>query len=156
MIRCRVCKSSKHKSRFYKSCINKAGTLGICSDCTRERVRKNREEKADYYREYDAKRFQSDPRVKARHKRYQSTEAGKASIERSRQKWDESNPEKRKAHRAVNNAVRDGRIEKSRRCEACGSAPKRIEGHHRDYTKPLDVVWLCRLCHVAEHRAELG
>jgi len=34
-------------------------------------------------------------------------------------------------------------------CVRCGSA--KSEGHHEDYMKPLEVVWLCRPCHTEEH-----
>lgn len=34
-------------------------------------------------------------------------------------------------------------------CEKCGSD---AEKHHDDYSKPLEVRWLCRPCHLAEHR----
>lgn len=34
-------------------------------------------------------------------------------------------------------------------CERCGN-PK-PEMHHTDYGKPLEVTWLCRRCHLAEH-----
>lgn len=35
-------------------------------------------------------------------------------------------------------------------CRDCGA--KKSEMHHPDYSKPLDVVWLCKPCHDAEHR----
>jgi hypothetical protein len=37
-------------------------------------------------------------------------------------------------------------------CESCGS--EEAEKHHEDYSQPLEVRWLCRPCHLAEHRAD--
>lgn len=51
------------------------------------------------------------------------------------------NPLKYKARTAVGNAVRDGRLIKGP-CEVCGTT-KRVQAHHHDYSKPLDVRWLC-------------
>lgn len=36
-------------------------------------------------------------------------------------------------------------------CERCGDLF--AEKHHDDYSKPLEVHWLCRPCHLALHRA---
>lgn len=36
-------------------------------------------------------------------------------------------------------------------CEVCGEAE--VQMHHEDYTKPLDVRWLCKIHH-AEHHAK--
>ena len=65
--------------------------------------------------------------------------------------WREKNAEKRRASSAVNDAVRYGKLIKPDACSKCGRV-SRIHGHHPDYSKPLDVVWLCRSCHIAEHK----
>jgi hypothetical protein len=49
-----------------------------------------------------------------------------------------------------NNEVIAGRI-KRQACSQCGKPT--AEGHHPDYEKPFDVIWLCRKCHAALHRA---
>jgi hypothetical protein len=56
----------------------------------------------------------------------------------------------------VNNAIRDGKIIKGP-CAICG-ATKNVHGHHKDYTQPLKVVWLCAKCHHRMHAVfpELG
>jgi hypothetical protein len=46
-------------------------------------------------------------------------------------------------------AMKTGRLER-KPCEVCGD--KRVEGHHDDYNKPLDVRWLCRKHHSEAHR----
>jgi hypothetical protein len=53
----------------------------------------------------------------------------------------------------VHRAVQSGKLIKPTECSKCYATPKRrwIQAHHPDYTKPLEVVWLCRDCHYAEH-----
>lgn len=142
---CKICGQGKDASEFY------AGVNSRCKDCHKAKVRENRSEKIEYYRAYDAKRFKSDHRVKDRHRRYQSTVAGKASMKTARDKFKAQNPEKRAAHVILGNAVRDGRAIKPDKCQSCG-AGGRIHGHHHDYTRPLDVMWLCPKCHTEEHK----
>lgn len=60
---------------------------------------------------------------------------------------------KRECMRQFVAALYSGQILR-RDCEVCGSAIS--EGHHDDYSKPLDVVWLCRTHHRARHRELVG
>jgi hypothetical protein len=53
------------------------------------------------------------------------------------------------ASRILNRAVAHGEIIRQP-CEICGSS-EMIEAHHEDYSKPLDVVWLCKRHHLAVH-----
>lgn len=49
--------------------------------------------------------------------------------------------------------ILSGNIKKPENCEECGLA-KKIEGAHKDYSRPLDVRWLCRSCHVKWDKKE--
>jgi hypothetical protein len=95
-----------------------------------------------------ARRF--DPKAREKILSY-DRQRGSRSTEGHVQKYREMNPEKYKAHTAVHNAVRDGRLEKPDRCAHCHTAEVSIHGHHEDYSKPLDVVWLCAPCHRQLH-----
>jgi len=54
-------------------------------------------------------------------------------------------PEKQAARNAVKQALAKGTL-KRLPCEVCGSISS--EAHHEDYSKPLEVEWLCNLHHV--------
>ena len=149
---CRKCGETKALDGFYAHPAGLEGVAEKCKECHKTAMRKNRAAKVDYYRKYDQQRFQNDPRVKKRHERYRATDAGKTAMNRSRQKWDKNNKHKRAAHIILGNAVRNGKVLKPNKCEQCGAKPNRIEGHHSDYAKPLDVTWLCRKCHVEAHK----
>jgi ribosomal protein S27AE len=56
------------------------------------------------------------------------------------------------ARRAVTFAVQSGAL-KREPCERCGASP--TQGHHDDYSKPLEVRWLCQKHHLEVHR-EIG
>lgn len=76
---------------------------------------------------------------------------------RDRARARRTNPAERHKHVArwkVNHAVASGRLVR-KPCEVCGSP--RSQAHHPDYSKPLDVIWLCAPHHAAEHaKAEGG
>ena len=54
--------------------------------------------------------------------------------------------EKYRARMILNIAVRGEKLLKPKICEKCGKKLK-LTAHHEDYTKPLDVKWLCYECH---------
>lgn len=60
--------------------------------------------------------------------------------------WAKRHPEKRRAHWAVDNALRSGRLVRPDECGRCFTSCK-PEASHTDYSKPLDVEWLCSPCH---------
>ena len=48
----------------------------------------------------------------------------------------------------VQTALRNGTLVKSP-CEMCGN--EKVQAHHCDYSKPLEVMWLCKRCHCLWH-----
>lgn len=71
-----------------------------------------------------------------------------------KREWRKTHPQSAE-QRAKSNArsyahvYRDRGKIKRKPCEQCGSMD--AEMHHHDYSKPLDVRWLCRPCHLSEH-----
>lgn len=57
---------------------------------------------------------------------------------------------KAKARSIANNARRDGKLIP----EPCKCGCEKVEMHHPDYSKPLEIIWLCRDCHLELHRKE--
>ena len=149
MILCIKCNKEQPDSEYYRSTIRANGT-GECKSCTRARVIANREAKIDYYREFDRKRANLPHRVQAR-KKYAQTEQGQKSLARGKAAYYYRYPNRSAARSAVTNAVRDGRLIKPDTCESCNNKCN-PHGHHCDYNKPLDVMWLCVSCHNKWHK----
>lgn len=43
------------------------------------------------------------------------------------------------------------RIVKPRECSNCGWHSSNLEVHHYDYSKPNEIIWLCKSCHSKLH-----
>jgi hypothetical protein len=128
---CKRCEEELPLSSFYRHKGMSDGLLSFCKPCTTTRVSKHRDANLDSIRKYDRDRGnrQTGEYVKS---------------------YRASNPEKYKAHTKVNNAVRDDRLIKPNTCEGCGGEGS-LHGHHEDYSKPLEVDWLCPACHKSRH-----
>jgi hypothetical protein len=131
---CFKCGRSLPLDAFYPHPAMKDGRLGKCKDCTKEDVRANYAAKREQYSAYYAKRNQEPER--------------KESLLRHQRARRARHPERSRARNAVSNALRDGKLERQP-CERCESP--RSQAHHEDYSRPLDVRWLCFPCHRDEH-----
>lgn len=129
---CFKCGAEKPLTEYYKHSQMADGYLNKCKECTKSDVRKNRDDNIDYYREYDNNR---------KHRTYTETT----------RKYRGKYPAKFRAHNKVNNGLRDGKIHRPDACESCGTQGI-VHAHHDDYLKPLDIRWLCPICHYSWHQ----
>ena len=65
-------------------------------------------------------------------------------------KYYKNNLEKVRAHATIRRAVVKGKLKKlsCAICKLVGNS----HGHHSDYSKPLEVIWLCPLHHKQIHK----
>lgn len=89
-------------------------------------------------------------REKARIRSLEWCKKNKEKHQNNSTNWKRKNPLKSKAHQYVLWAIRLGVLKKPDECRVCRKKIK-LEGHHDDYNKPLEVKWLCRLCHMHIH-----
>lgn len=68
---------------------------------------------------------------------------------RAQAKWRANNQRAVWAQKALHSAMRRGLVEKQP-CAICGD--EKSEAHHPDYSRPADVIWLCRKHHRQAHR----
>lgn len=129
---CNKCGETKPLGEFYKEPRNTGGYSGHCKLCKLTICKvwreANKEQKAASVRAWN----QANP------------DKIKAHYERMKDKW----PEKIAARTAVNNAVWRGKLIRQP-CEVCGALE--VHGHHDDYSKPLEVRWLCPKHHTEHH-----
>ena len=128
---CFKCHEEKPVEEFYRHPQMADGHLNKCKECNKRDVRENRAKRIEYYREYDRER-------------------GNRQTPEYRAGYIKIYPDKYKAHNMVHNYIRDGKLTRKTECEECGG-DSNIHAHHEDYSKPLDVVWLCAACHAKRH-----
>lgn len=135
---CTKCKTELDESQFYGCKKTKEDLKCQCKKCHMEGNLRTRNK--------DAARDAN--RIFMKLARSRNPEKFK---ERERNKKP-ADPLKQKARAKFSFAVRSGKLTRPLNCSICGVSGVRIEGHHTDYSKPLDVVWLCIMCHGKQHR----
>ncbi len=129
--RCNTCGGVKPAWDFYQS------NGSHCKSCVRARVKA---------------RARANPKVHAYDRARSKTAEKKAAIRKTVKAWRQNNPNAYRAQTALGNALRDGKI-KRQPCEVCGA--EKVHAHHDDYSRPLEVRWLCPLHH-QRHHADTG
>lgn len=131
---CRICGKPKQLEDFPKTKKSLDGRDTQCKSCKNSGSRKH----------YDL----NSARIKEQQRIYYANNKDVRS--KSVTEYQHQQPNKVKAHRAVNDAIRYGKL-KSLPCQNCGLTVG-IRAHHDDYLKPLEVRWLCPKHHAEWHR----
>jgi replicase family protein/primase-like protein len=132
---CTACGRTLSFDAFPKT-RNRAGSRRRKSKCKACSNRYSRQ----YRRENESVRVHDRARAKLPQRR--------EALRKNAARWRANNPDAVKAYNKLWNALRRGRMKRFP-CEVCGH-PK-VHGHHRDYAKPFDVVWLCARHHHQAH-----
>jgi len=150
MKECFKCNKVLPLSEYYRHPDMGDGHLGKCKSCAKKDSEDRRKLK-----EKDISWFLAE-RKRQRDKSKKYRELGKVpSLSKKAkseicQRYNQKYPEKSKARNAVARALRSGKIHRHPCC-ICGA---KAEAHHEDYSKPLDVIWLCSRHH-SEHHVKL-
>lgn len=176
---CIECGNEKALDLFPKHASSTGGRSRKCKQCVSTQYKAYRERRIDHFKERDKLYHQKNrekiinykrqyrkryaQKVLERERVYRSenfekcrgpirrwskTEEGKKSMYEAHKRSKAKYPEKHKANAAVKRAVRSGSLTRLP-CEVCGD--KNTHGHHEDYSKPLEVRWLCPLHHRMVH-----
>lgn len=142
---CFKCNSPKPLSDFYAHSGMSDGRLGKCKECCKKFAETHRRTPVVRKRmKLYLKVYSSLPAAVAQRRLYALEHP--EVVRAARARWAKKNLEKVAAKNAVDVAVRQGKIVKTP-CGVCGK--KKVEGHHKDYSKPLEVEWLCKKHHWA-------
>lgn len=156
---CKECRTSRFKE---------LKALNIKRPSKNRKPRKDK--KSDEYKKAWLKNWRALNKEKIRKQRHEQYHRFSERENLRTRKWRKDNPEKfkeswkksdakdkskRRARKIVNYHLEKGNLVKPKECERCNSQ-KNIQAHHDDYTAPLNIKWLCSLCHGLLHRKNEG
>jgi hypothetical protein len=143
---CFKCNITKPIDEFYKHKMMADGHLGKCKDCTKQDEKNRFAEKGKdpIWMEKELAR----QREKSARFRAEGRFPNKEASDRAKKAWYQRNKHKKYANGCVKYAIQSGKLIRQP-CEVCGEL--RVQAHHDDYSKPLDVKWLCTKHHAERH-----
>ena len=149
--RCFRCQRVLDLTEFYGHPRSSDGLMGKCKRCHCADTDANRRRKLEDYARRERERYHGDRAY--REKKLESSARWRAAnrevVKRNSSAWSKRNPEKVRARLLVAEAIRRGELVRGR-CADCG-VRRGIQGHHEDYSRPLEVTWLCVRCHSQRH-----
>lgn len=149
---CRKCGIEKDLSEFHKDSNTKDGLAYACKHCRCKYQREYQSQHREHYRRLFAKhRLDHPEQYKWYREEYTKTTQYRIMHSQKAQEYKKSHREAIKAHNKVTKAIISGKLVRPGFCSQCNSTGK-IEAHHPDYSKPLEVVFLCVKCHMEEHK----
>lgn len=128
---CTACGEGKPMDEFWRYRKTPDGHQSWCKECQKAYRRANPEAR----RKWDQRGRRRNPNTHRCHNA----------------RWVRRNREKKRAQGLVRTELRAGRLQRPSACSECGVATS-VDAHHDDYSKPYEITWLCRACHVARHR----
>ena len=147
---CKTCQTEKSENDFYKR------SKSECKECAKKRARQYRLDNLEKVREYDRnrpnriERCEKQKEYKAR-MRVENPEKFDKIFHEIRKRYRQKNRDKKKAEDKLDYAILHNKIIRPDECSVCHK--KCIpHGHHFDYTKPLEVIWVCPACHSKIHK----
>lgn len=142
---CYGCGKRKDESMFYANGASADGLTYRCRVCLSD-YQKARRERLNASRPDGWKKKTQD--MAAYRKAW--NEAHPGYMTKAKAEWLKKNKDRQRVKDAFRYALRTGKLVKMP-CQVCGEVE--VEGHHPDYARPLDVVWLCREHHMEIHKA---
>ena len=164
---CLRCGETKPLDDYNRDRQKRDGRKGHCRICDRAQknahYKSNREVHLAYSRSY-LERHPGRATENARRRRRENPQRQREASLRYRQRhavrlrireaeYTAKNRDKVYARQAVYKARKRGELSPASACEQCGHdfSVYRLEAHHEDYAKRLEVEWLCSRCHADRH-----
>lgn len=151
--RCALCLNVKTVSEYSRDRSRPDGLTRHCRQCDSARHKQRRLRDGDLLRVRARRRYSSNPDQKRNAAaEYRRSDRGKQLNLLAVQRYRERNAQKYAAHLEVRKAIAAGVLSKPERCELEheGGCSGRLELHHADYSKPLEVQALCARHHAAQ------
>ena len=132
--------------RVFRRAVNKEGGVMMTKVCSKCKQEKPLSEYHRYNRRNET-HYSQCKQCKAEYKQANKDKLLEAQYKRRVGK--QNNSPQRKAWNALYYAIKTGKVMKPDNCQVCGKlVGKKIQAHHKDYSKPFEVTWCCQDCHV--------